>query len=399
LVVVLAPAAGRLFPTPNDAAAVTNALRLLGVQVAVDLVGYGLLAALEALRRYEVRKGLDAMRMTVFVGAVLVVVSTPEDLTRVAAASLGAAVLVATVAAVLVWKSGLRPVGGGSIWSELESGLPLIVLNASGVVYRQADKVILGALAGTVAASGYDVAEKITLVPMTLVGVTTAALVPAAAEGMNADPEATRRLVLSATRWTALLAGPLVGLCLGAARPLTLLLADEVIPGMVACVVYLGLTTLVIMTTAAAFQMAIGVGAGRSMAPVSIAGLIGNVVLTIALVPGWGLAGSAFATLVATSFEAVAMLAVTSRTFDHRSRRIVREAMPGIVAGGVVALTTFAATGNESDLAALVRGGTAGVGTLACLCAATWAFVRRSHPEALARYLRGQTIDERTAGD
>lgn len=131
LVVVLAPAAGRLFPTPNDAAAVTNALRLLGVQVAVDLVGYGLLAALEALRRYEVRKGLDAMRMTVFVGAVLVVVSTPEDLTRVAAASLGAAVLVATVAAVLVWKSGLRPVGGGSIWSELESGLPLIVLNAS----------------------------------------------------------------------------------------------------------------------------------------------------------------------------------------------------------------------------------------------------------------------------
>lgn len=360
-----------------------RALRLLALQLCVDVPAVGLGAALEGLRRYELRRGIDAVRVTLTTAGTITVAATGGGLTGLAMVSVAAAVLTAVALAAGVARHGLWPARGASARTELRHGLPLLALRASGVGYRQLDRIVLGVVVGAAAVSGYDVADKVNLAGLTALGIATSALIPVAAHGLRHHPDRTRRLAREATRWAALVAAPLVGFALGAAAPLARVLAGDPVPGTAAAIRWLAFATAVALTYAAAFEMAIGAGAGRRLVTPSLVGLTLNLVATVLLARRFGLPGSAAATFLATLAVAPAVLRACGRSLSQRPTELLVASAPaaGLAAG--VAAAGWAATRALPDTGALA---VTGAITLAATMATLLVVWRHDRPAAfLAR--------------
>jgi len=285
-------------------------------------------------------------------------------------AALGASSLMATTvttacALVAFRRSGLRLARGGRTGDELRSGVPLLALRLTGVGYRQLDKLVLGIVATTVGVAAFDVAEKVNLGGLTVLGVATSALIPASAAAASAG-RPIADMALLATRWSGLLAGPLVGLAFGLAGPICEVVAGGSLPGASAAVRWLALTVLIATTYAAAFEMAIGVAAARRLAPMALLGLAINVVATLILASRYGASGSAAASLIATAAVAPLVVARSAAAVGASARALIVAALPGAgVAGSVAAGAALAASTGTSAEAALLRGGAAGVAVAA----------------------------------
>lgn len=357
-----APALADLVAPRSQATETTAAVRLLAVQLVVDLPALGLAAGLLGLRRYELQRSLDAARVTLTTAAWISAAALGGGLTALAAVSLGVAVLHAIGLAAGLAVHGLRPHRGGRATDELRHGLPLLALRATGVGYRQLDRVVLGIVVGAVAVSGYDVADKVNLAGLTVLGVATSALIPAAASHRARAPDRLPVLAGDATRWSALVAAPFVGLALGAAEPIGRILAGTDLPGAPAAVRWLALATAVAFVYAAAFEMTIGTGSGRRLVPAALAGLGLNLVATVLLARRFGLPGSAAATFLATVAVAVPVLRACGPAVRLGAPGLVRAAVPGVglcAATGVVAWSATGVLGDTPALALAVGGAAA----------------------------------------
>jgi O-antigen/teichoic acid export membrane protein len=336
-ITVAAPALVDAFSITTAREAAVSAVRLLGLQLAVELPAVALGAGLEGLRRYEVKRGIDAARATAFAVGAIVIAASGGSVAGLAAWSAVTTVVTAVAFVVALRHFGVHPFRGGSSRAEARAGLPLLALRATGVGYRQLDRVVLGLVVSTVAVAGFDVAEKVNLVALTALGAATSALIPAAAFGLRTDRERTRVLAVRATRWSAAVTVPLAAFAFGAAAPLGRLVAGSDIPGATAAIRWLALSTIVSVVFAAGFEMAIGAAAARRLVPISLGALALNVIATVILARRYGLAGSAAATFVA----AIAVLPVVARicgeVFDHSTSVLVRACVPGYALGLVVA--------------------------------------------------------------
>ncbi len=348
----------------------TTALRVLAGQVAIDLPGVGWGSALEGLRRYEMRRALDAGRATIFLVGAVWVAGQGRGLVAIALVSAAAALWFAIGAAAASLRAGLRPVSGGHPRAEVRQALPFAALRITGVTFRQLDKVVLGLVATTVAVAGFDVAEKANLAPLAILGVATSALIPAAAARRRTDWAGTQALVARATRWSSTAAMPLAAVAAAVAPSLARLVAGTHIDGAAAAMRWLLLSTILAAVAAAGFELAMGIGGARRLAPISIAGLVVNVVATVALARAYGLAGTASASFLAVAFEVPLQVMVISRLFDLRPSALISAAGPGLILAVVGFAPAFVVGGHGSDVGSLVQGAAAGLLAVALAAAA-----------------------------
>lgn len=367
---VAAPSLVDVFSVTTGRAAAITAVRLLGLQLVIELPAVALGAGLEGLRRYEVKRSIDAARATAFAVGAIVIAASGGSVAGLARWSVVTTAATAIAFAVALRHFGVRPSGGGSARAEARAGMPLLALRATGVGYRQLDRIVLGLVVSTVAVAGFDVAEKVNLVALTALGAATSALIPAAAFGLRTDRDRTRALAVRATRWSAAVTVPLAAFAFGAATPLARLVAGSTIDGTPAAIRWLALATIASVVFAAGFEMAIGAAAAGRLVPVSLGALALNLVATVVLARRYGLAGSAAATFVAT----VAVLPVVARicgeVFDHSTSVLIGACTPGFALGVAVALVAAGATAVAPGLAglliaALVSGAIVAVGMLA----------------------------------
>jgi O-antigen/teichoic acid export membrane protein len=198
-----------LFAVPSNLHAdAVVAVRLLALQLALDLPATGLGSGLEGLRRYELDKGLDATRITIFVGLAIAISVRGGGIVALAAASLATTLVYVVVLATCVVRAGLAPKAGGRPREEVHHGV-----------------LVLGIVVTTVAVAGFDVADKLNLLPLTILGIATSALIPHAAAHHRTNPARTTDLARRTTEWTSLLTLPLAAFVFGAAAPLTRLVA------------------------------------------------------------------------------------------------------------------------------------------------------------------------------
>ncbi|MEA2702773.1 MAG: hypothetical protein QOD63_718, partial [Actinomycetota bacterium] len=295
-----------------------------------------------------------------FAALALAVVGSDGSVAGIAASSLAATAIYGVGIVAASHRAGLWPMAGGSARDEVRAGLPLIALRITGVGYRQLDKLALGALVGVVATAGFDVAEKANLVALTLLGVATSALIPAAAHALRRGPDGASRLALDATKWSALAAAPVAGIVIGLAGPLSDVIAGSHLPGVPAAIRWLALTTIVACVYAAAFEMSIGAGAARKLVPFSVAGLVINVGATLVLVRAYGLPGSAAASFIATATVAPWVTRITAEAVGQRVRALVLIVLPALGVASVAAAGSWWAAGSGEGFGALLRGGFVG---------------------------------------
>ena len=181
LVVAAAPIVHVFKIPPGVEHSAVLGLRLLGLQLAIEMPGLAFGSAVEGLQRYDIRRGIDVVRALLFAVMAVLFVANGAGPAGLALASLVSCVVSVAAMYVATRRLGLRPASGHVAHQEMRLALPLVALRATGVGYRQLDKVVLGLIIGTVATAGFDVAEKANLVALTLLGIGTSALIPAAA--------------------------------------------------------------------------------------------------------------------------------------------------------------------------------------------------------------------------
>lgn len=379
---VVAPALVDLMRVPDTLThSAVVALRVLAVQLAIELPSIAYQSGLEALRLYERRRLIDAGRVTVFLLGAFALAASGYGIIAIAVWSLATTVgyVVALVAA--THRAGLRPAFGGRAAEELRHGLPLMALRISGIGFRQFDRIILAAVVGPLAVAGFDAADKLNLPGLTMLGIATSALIPAAAHGLRTNTERTRSLVLEATRWSALVTLPAAVAGIAAAPAFALLAGLDDRRAITIAAAFLALTTVVATVYASAFEMTIGAGAGRRLVWVSIVTTVANLVLTIVLASRFGIAGSASASFLTTLVAAPIVLRICGATFEHEGRDLARAAFPALAVGLAVAVPCLAATLALRAVPALIL-----IGLIVALTyvAIGWHALRR-HPELLER--------------
>ena len=357
---VIAPCAVDLFNiVPALRAGTVMAVRLLAVQLVVEFPAVAMGSGLEGLRRYELRRGLDAALRHVVRDRGGRARDPRARGNRLAAASLVIAIVYACALSIATYSAGLTLRPGGTPREELRRSFPLLAMRAAGVGYRQIDRIVLGILATTVAVAGFDVADKLNLVALTMLGIATSALIPAAAVNARRAPADNAALVRRATKWTAIVTLPITGFVFGAAVPLCHAIAGTDIPGAVAATRSACGRRSRRLGLRREAEMAIGAGAGWALARWPLVALGVNLVGSVVLARAYGLAGSAAATAIATSVAAPAVTAVCARMLGVRPRDLLPASTTGFVAPfgclviALAASSTSLAAGAQIVIAAL----------------------------------------------
>ena len=210
------------------------------------------------------------------------------------------------VSASLYRKARLREVTGFSIY--------MLVLDWSAKLNYSSDTIVIGAMLDTTAVAVWTVGQRLAQMAQQLTGQLHSALFPSVV-----DSDATQRhdrlqlILVQGTKLSLAFAAPL---CLGVIVLAERLIAAWVGPQFSASVLLTRLLLLVVLVrTASASAMLILRGAGqhRLLAYTSATTAVVNVLMSIALVPVWGLVGVALGTLIPVSASALVIYPVACR--------------------------------------------------------------------------------------
>jgi len=246
------------------------------------------------------------------------------------------------------------PIGGRDrplVADALRFALPLVPSILSTFVLSTSDRFIVEASLGSDAVARYQVAYNVAAMPMLLLSVLSAAWMP---RFFRLSDVGERRVVLAASRDALyrLLIPVMVGFA--AATPLVLRLwappsyRPETLQ-LVACLVLA--TTVPFAAQLAVTRALMAAGHTRAIAAANIAAAAANIAGNLLLVPVWGLAGSALATLGAYLLLH-AVLATAARSSQ------VAGPLPGLRAGlaAATAVTVLFAVVPQTGLVLAARG-------------------------------------------
>lgn len=325
-----------------------QAIRWSALWIGGEATFVGCAAVLEGRQRVDQARALDATRRTVVSGAAVAAALSGASIAGVMAAS-GVAAIGAAAAAVGVLCVGsreFRPLGRPRELGVLAADTRrLMTLNASGVLHRSMDRMLVATMIGPAAVAAVEVASRLRDIAQ-LVLSTSSHTTISAASWLDAQAEEAKlqRLVAVGTRLSllatwgtvavlAVYASPLIELWLGDRTP------EDVVP----------LALLGLAYTAAVAPLQVGVnaltGTGR-VARVTVAawtGVLVNLVASVILIEQWGVVGAFVGTLFGTVVVIPLLAPAVLDLFGpHRLRALGREVVrvlppPVLVAlGGVV---------------------------------------------------------------
>jgi O-antigen/teichoic acid export membrane protein len=276
----------------------------------------------------------DLLRQTVQVTLILVLIAVGAGLVPLVATSIPAGVA-AIVLIVAVSRQGIvRPAIHPSAWWQLmRDTLPFAMASALAVVYLRTTVILTSLIAGTQQtgyfATAFRVMEVLIGVPVLLIG----ALFPVLARAAATDHERLRAAT-ARTLEGAVACGALAAVCVAAGAPLAIqiLSGSQAAPAVDALRI-LGVGLGFSFVGASSQFALLALRRHRAILLVNVVALLVNLTLTLALVPGHGARGAAFA------------LAISEATVATLSTFMLARSQQGFSLPGGILLRTAAAAG------------------------------------------------------
>lgn len=304
------------------AGATRLAVALLGISVVASGI-QGTLLTVEQARmhfRLPVLVDVGGRALTLVAVGVLMLALRPADASmRVAlVVAAGAVAALFWLAATLALRRGrvsLRLSHDGDVWRALlRSSVPLALLAGLGLVNYRLDIVLLGGLAGARDVGIYAVATRFVDSVLPLAAFFVAAAFPILSAGASLPRADRQRRARRASEFLLLASLPIaVGGCVFAPALVHLVAgpayADAVLPLrlLLASVPFSYLSTFLVFMLVAADEQ-------RRVVPLLLASIGLNLVLNVALIPGYGYDGPAVATLASEVAGAAALIVIVRRT-------------------------------------------------------------------------------------
>ena len=367
----------RLFDTAPDLVAdLRVAIIVYAVQVVVDQASNGCQASLDGLQRADLSRLSDGVRRTLVAVAVAVVAALGGDLPQVAVASLGASAVGLVVVAVVLhrarrtwWRH--RP-GVEHIRNLLAYGKTVAVIRPIGVIHRQMDRLVVGAILGPSAVSLVEIAtqiqngaeavlslEQLRRPARGLVGTGPCPTTPRSAELLIRGTKYTCMVTLPVVVGAMLLVHPIVTVWVGSANIEAAGLAALALA-------YTGITAPMQVSS----SLLVGVGRASTVLRAAGVAIVINLVGSIVLVHLIGIAGAFVATLAGGLVLVPVLVRGGTAEVGVRVATFAREALVPLLAplaalALVVALVVVSPLGNLATilvsvpLGALVYGGMA----------------------------------------
>lgn len=306
--------------------------------------------ALGGLQRFDLTAGVTLMIVVSDILATIFVIATGQGPIVLVAIRMATGVLASILYFVLLRRSLGAPVGAPrperkTIASILRSGWSIFVLQVAGVINRQqTDKVILGIFLGTTAVTVYEVGSKIASLIATLIGLSSSATLPVAAELNAADrTESLLSLFFRGSRIIGAVVAPIVVILATMAHPLIRAWLGEgyseaatVAQILLLAQLFLPIYTLGDHVLIARNRFSIWMRGGLTLALL-------NIILSSILVRLFGVAGVALGTAITFALEIPWYLAVFGREMGVSAREWFRRtALPTYPLLLVPAVITFA---------------------------------------------------------
>ncbi|MFN8574373.1 MAG: oligosaccharide flippase family protein [Gemmatimonadaceae bacterium] len=276
---------------------------------------------------------------------VAMLVQLPADLPWVPLAAIAGGLLTAMVMLVGTWRAGM-PVSVSFRWADCRElfvrGRPIVAFTLLGLILFNFDLIFLRFVKGEAAAGEYAAAYTFIAFASNLIVAFAHSVMPSLARSRDAEAggDGDRLYGGAVTQVVALTLPAAIGGAVVASSLVTLVFGDAFLPGAVA------LRWLVLSLPFAAIReiavvAVIASGGERSLVRVNLVTVVCNVALNLILVPTYGLAGAAAATLTTEVIRlALAYRAAALVGFHFSSlRRLVKPIVATIVMGVALYLT------------------------------------------------------------
>jgi O-antigen/teichoic acid export membrane protein len=329
-----------LFKVPAGEEATVRALVVLvGVALGLSIAFSPATAVLRGLQRFEHYNVV--VTFGALLGAVLAVVVLLAGGGLLGLAIAGVASIAGTQVVTLV---ALRHAGAGDVYGYrgatrdaarrvIRFSGAIFAVQVAGRLSLKADEILIAAFMTVAAVTPYAIARKLRGMAQTLGEQFMAVLFPLAAElDATGDRERLRAAFLAGTRVSLALMVP-VGLTL-------IVLADIVVaawvgPGFPEATPVLRLLMVAALVDAALWPAGYilqGMGRNRLLALVGVGTAIANIVLSIALIPAFGLVGVALGTLIPATVDALfVVLPFSMRAFSVSPSVLLRECVAPVL--------------------------------------------------------------------
>jgi O-antigen/teichoic acid export membrane protein len=337
------------------------AIIVYAIQVVVDQASNACQASLDGLQRADLSRLADGLRRTVVAVAVAVVATLGGDLPQVAVASLGAS-LVGLVVVTLVlhrvrrtwWRH--RP-GVEHIRELLAYGKTVAVLRPIGVIHRQIDRLVVGAILGPSAVSLVEIATQIQNGAEAVLSSSSYAVLPAASwVRAREDHASLTELLIRGTKYTCMVTLPIVVGAMFLVAPIVSVWvgnANIEAAGLAAlALAYTGITAPMQVSS----MLLVGVGRATIVLRAAAAAILVNLVGSIVLVHLIGIAGAFVATLAGGLVLIPVIIRAGTAEVDVRASTFARDALvPLLVPLAALALVVaLVVVSPLSDLATIL---------------------------------------------
>jgi O-antigen/teichoic acid export membrane protein len=341
-----------VFSTPKDlVTALQFAIVVFAVQVLVDQLTNAAEAALDGLQRVDLSRAVDAFRRTAVAIAVAVVAMAGGGLEGVALASLAGSLAGAVVAGAVLhhqhrghWARPQLAV----MRSLLSYGKSIAVLQPLGVITRQMDRLIAGAILGPTAVTLVEIATQVQNGASAVLAASSYVATPASAWVQARDEKGLlRELVVRGTKYSLLITYPVT---IGAAILAPDLVHVWVGPTYAAAA---GLTVLALLDILLSGPLQVGsnvlIGVGRApeVLKAAVGAVLINLVASVVLVHLVGAAGVFLGTLLGLAFLVPFLGRAICRQVEVSPRTFVSDSVwpallacipMAVVVGGIEAL-------------------------------------------------------------
>lgn len=366
---LLLPAAFRV--PPEDVSDFRVAVVVYGINVVAELLTRAVGAALEGLQRVDLSRGADAIRRTVAAMATIAVAIGGGGLIGVVIAQTAASAAAAAVAVLILRREILAAQCSvlAPSWSDarqlLRYGSTVGALNATGVVHRVMDRLIIGSVFGPRGVTLIEVATQIQNGATAILSATSyAAMSSSPWLHARQDEASLRALVIRGTRYSLLATLPVVVLAAVLARPIVRTWVgarfDEAA----------GLAVVALLYVALAAPMQVGQnvlqGIGRASLVLRAAAIAVavNLVASVVLARAIGLVGVLIGTLIGVLVLTPALVHAVTDTIGTPLRTFIRDAIapavgPTMALGAAAGTIAFLLEGH--DVTTIVAAATAGL--------------------------------------
>lgn len=349
-----------LFGVPHDlSSAAALCFALVGGQLAFELPARAFVAVLEGTQQYIVYQTVELIRGLLQAGLYVIVLLEGWGI-----GALGGASMASSICALLAyWVLAHRAVRGlrvsplrarrAELCRLVSFGGGVFTLRLISTVYRQMDKVIVGAALGPSSVALYEIANKVNLAAATMSSVSVSAVVPAAAF-VRRNAALLRDMFLRGSCYATAASLPVAVAGFIFAKPLLVSwIGPEAAPAVEAARLFLLYEAMQAVQNVAS-TMIFGIGRIRVPLVVNMLATLANLGLSIALVHPLGFEGVIVGTLIANGLAWPIMLRFYLHVFDTPLRtwfrRIVLPNLFGLVPQVALSAPLFMLMGGTHSL-------------------------------------------------